>query len=182
MIKKITFSLPPEAMEGASEVYLLGDFNNWNPENAPKMEKQKDGSFKTVAELETGKTYQYRFLRNDGQWVNDYNAQSYTNVDGLHVDNCVISVPVSKTDASKKSTASKATAPKKTVKGQAEAKAPAKVKAGSAAAKKSTGAVASKKAAPVKSTKNVSAKTTTTESKKSVKTAAKKTIAPKAKK
>lgn len=102
MTKNITFSLPAEALDGASEAFLLGDFNNWNPENAPKLEKQKDGSFKTSTKLEEGKTYQYRFLLNDGRWVNDYNAQSYTAVAGLHVDNCVITVPVSKTDETKK--------------------------------------------------------------------------------
>ena len=102
MTKNITFSLPAEALDGASEAFLLGDFNNWNPENAPKLEKQKDGSFKTSTKLEEGKTYQYRFLLNDGRWVNDYNAQSYTAVAGLHVDNCVITVPVSKTEETKK--------------------------------------------------------------------------------
>ena len=30
MTTKIAFTLPAEAVEGASEVILLGDFNNWN--------------------------------------------------------------------------------------------------------------------------------------------------------
>jgi hypothetical protein len=102
MTKNITFTLPAEALDGASEAFLLGDFNNWTLENAPKLEKQKDGTFKTSAKLEEGKTYQYRFLLNDGRWVNDYNAQRYTSVDGLHVDNCVITVPFSKTEETKK--------------------------------------------------------------------------------
>lgn len=92
MTKNITFTLPAEAVEGATEAILLGDFNNWNPEKAPMLEKQKDGSYQTVVLLEEGKTYQYRFLLNDGRWVNDYNAQSYVNVEGLYVDNCVITV------------------------------------------------------------------------------------------
>ncbi len=103
MTKKITFSLPAEAVEGASEAILLGDFNNWNPEQAPKLEKQPDGSFKTAAELEEGQTYHYRFLLNDGRWVNDYNAQNYVYVSDLYVDNCVITVPVS--DAKENKTA-----------------------------------------------------------------------------
>lgn len=114
MTKNITFTLPAEALDGASEAFLLGDFNNWNPENAPRLEKQKDGSFKTVAKLEEGKTYQYRFLLNDGRWVNDYNAQSYTNVHGLHVDNCVITVPVSTKEETKKAQPAKTSAPKET--------------------------------------------------------------------
>ena len=98
MKKNITFTLPAEAVQGATEAFLLGDFNNWNPENAPKLEKQPDGSFKAAAQLEEGKTYQYRFLLNDGRWVNDYHAQNYVPVSGLYVDNCVITVPESKSE------------------------------------------------------------------------------------
>jgi hypothetical protein len=93
MTKNITFSLPAEAVEGASEAILLGDFNNWNPKKAPKLEKQADGSYKAVAQLEEGKTYHYRFLLDNGKWVNDYHAQNYEYVPGLYVDNCVITIP-----------------------------------------------------------------------------------------
>ncbi len=141
MTKNITFTLPAEALDGASEAFLLGDFNNWSLEKAPKLEKQKDGSLKTVAKLEEGKTYHYRFLLNDGRWVNDYNAQSYTNAHGLHVDNCVITVPVSKTEESKKAAPAKAT-PAKEVK----AKAPVAAKAETVAAQPA------KKVAPAKAT------------------------------
>jgi len=95
MTSKIAFTLPAEALEGASEAILLGDFNNWNPENAPKLEKQPDGSFKAFAHLEEGHTYHYRFLLDNERWVNDYNAESYVAIPGLYVDNCVITVPVS---------------------------------------------------------------------------------------
>ena len=95
MTKNITFSLPAEAVEGASEAILLGDFNNWNPQKAPKLEKQADGSYKAVAQLEEGKTYHYRFLLDNGKWVNDYHAQKYEYVPGLYVDNCVITIPQS---------------------------------------------------------------------------------------
>lgn len=93
MTKNITFTLPSEALEGATEAILLGDFNNWNPDNAPKLQKQSNGSYKTVAQLEAGRTYHYRFLLNNGKWVNDYHAQSYEQVPGYYVDNCVITVP-----------------------------------------------------------------------------------------
>lgn len=174
MTKNITFTLPAEALAGASEAFLLGDFNNWSPENAPKLEKQKDGSFTTVAKLEEGKTYHYRFLLNDGRWVNDYNAQSYTNVHGLHVDNCVITVPVSKTEETKKAQPAKA-APAKEAKAPVPAKAPVAAKAETVAAKPA------KKAAPAKATeaKATEAKATT---EKTVKAAAPKATATKTEK
>jgi len=117
MKKNITFTLPAEALQGATEAFLLGDFNNWNPENAPKLEKQPDGSYKTATQLEEGKTYQYRFLLNDGRWVNDYHAQNYVPVSGLYVDNCVITVPESKSQ-NKKAAAKQAPANTKVIKAE----------------------------------------------------------------
>ena len=93
MTKDITFSLPAEAMQGAGEAIILGDFNSWNPENAPKLVRQEDGSFNAVVPLEAGKTYHYRFLLDNTRWVNDYHAQKYEAVPGLYIDNCVITVP-----------------------------------------------------------------------------------------
>ena len=110
MTTKITFTLPAEAVEGATEAILLGDFNNWNPEKAPKLERQQDGSFKAVAQLEAGHTYQYRFLLDNSRWVNDYHAQGYTNVQGYHIDNCVITVPEPIAEENKKSKPAKASA------------------------------------------------------------------------
>ena len=164
MTKNITFTLPAVAMEGATEAFLLGDFNNWDHKNAPKLEKQKDGSYKTVAKLEEGKTYEYRFLLNDGRWVNDYNAQAYTNVHGLHVDNCVITVPVSdKKDIKKAKPANADSTASKEVKVKEEKKAatPAKkatVKATSAKSAK-TSAPKAAKATPAKAAKPVAKKT-----------------------
>lgn len=136
MTTKIAFTLPAEAVEGASEAILLGDFNNWNPEKAPRLERQPDGSFKAVAQLEEGHTYHYRFLLNDGRWVNDYNAESYVGIHGLHIDNCVITVPLSKPKENKIAESSKASAIGKAIKAETDAKAsPSKV-------------VATKKAAP----------------------------------
>jgi hypothetical protein len=93
MKKEIIFTLPAEALEGATEAIVLGDFNNWTPGHEFELKKQEDGSFKTTVQLEEGKTYQYRFLLNNGRWQNDYNAQDYVPVSGYFVDNCVITVP-----------------------------------------------------------------------------------------
>ena len=57
------------------------------------MKKKKDGSFKTTLELEAGQTYEYRYLLNDGRWVNDNRANSSAYAHGYQVENCVITVP-----------------------------------------------------------------------------------------
>lgn len=93
MKKEIIFTLPAEALEGATEAVVLGDFNNWTPGQEFELKKQADGSFKTTVQLEGGKTYQYRFLLNNGTWQNDYHAGDYVPVSGLYIDNSVITVP-----------------------------------------------------------------------------------------
>lgn len=63
--KKVTFSLEvPEA----NEVFLTGDFNNWNPKTHP-MKKQGNGMWNKTVMLSPGK-YEYKFLV-DGNWAED---------------------------------------------------------------------------------------------------------------
>lgn len=108
--KKIDFLLSPEIVGNATSGMLLGDFNNWNYENGIAMKKQKDGSLKASVALETGKSYQYRFLLSDGRWVNDKNADSYVKVPLFNAENCVINVPAT----AKRTTTAKASTAKKT--------------------------------------------------------------------
>lgn len=65
LTKKVQFESPaPEAQE----VYLAGDFNNWDSSANP-MKKDKKGIWKTALSLKPGR-YEYRFLV-DGNWEND---------------------------------------------------------------------------------------------------------------
>lgn len=63
--KKVLFEFQAP---GTREVYLAGDFNNWDTSSTP-MKKDKKGIWKTALSLKPGK-YEYRFLV-DGNWVND---------------------------------------------------------------------------------------------------------------
>ncbi len=110
MTKKVTFILSADIVADATEGLLLGEFNNWDKETGFSLKKQKDGSLKTTLPLEAGKTYEYRYLLNDGRWVNDGNAASYTHVHGFAVDNCVITVPATEEEASVPAAAPKAKA------------------------------------------------------------------------
>ncbi len=73
---KVTFSLPKEAANGATDVKLLGDFNNWEVEKAIAM-KPKNGEYLATLELETGKEYQFRYLIDNKIWENDSAADKY---------------------------------------------------------------------------------------------------------
>ena len=75
--KKINFSLPKEAVENAEKVALVGDFCSWDITKSIALNKQKDGSFKTALELETGRSYQFRYLIDGTKWENAWDAEAY---------------------------------------------------------------------------------------------------------
>jgi predicted flap endonuclease-1-like 5' DNA nuclease len=114
MFKKVTFVLSADIAANASNGLLLGEFNNWDKETGFTLKKAKDGSLKATVELEAGKTYQYRYLLEDGRWVNDSSAEQYAKVNGLDVENCVVTVeaPAPKKVAGTKIKAAPKTDPK----------------------------------------------------------------------
>jgi len=91
--KKINFSVAPEIVGDATSGILLGEFNNWDKDSGIELKKSKDGSLRTTVSLEAGKSYEYRYLLNDGRWVNDGNAETYNFVLNYKIDNCVIFIP-----------------------------------------------------------------------------------------
>jgi predicted flap endonuclease-1-like 5' DNA nuclease len=89
--KKIDFLLPAEVAAGATSGILLGEFNNWDSNSGVALKKQKDGSLKASLSLQSG-SYEYRYLLNDGRWVNDTQASKYTYISQFEIENCVIEV------------------------------------------------------------------------------------------
>jgi hypothetical protein len=88
--KKIDFLLPAEVAAGATSGILLGEFNNWDSNNGVTLKQQKDGSLKASLSLQSG-SYEYRYLLNDGRWVNDTQT-SKTYISQFEIENCVIEV------------------------------------------------------------------------------------------
>ena len=142
MTTKVTFKLPAEFVDNASEGILLGEFNNWNHAEAVQLEKKEDGSMYAEIALTAGKSYQYRYLLNDGRWVNDNSSTTHTEVYGSTVQNCIIEVPA----VEKKKVAPKKVAVSKPA--VSLTKAPAEVVAKKVTAKKA--AVPKKVATPKK--------------------------------
>ena len=66
---KITFSLESA---GAKQVFVAGDFNNWNTSSHP-MKKTENGSWEKSLFLHEG-SYEYKFLVDD-QWAIDPNNE-----------------------------------------------------------------------------------------------------------
>ncbi len=74
--KRVTFSFwAPEA----KEVFLTGDFNDWDPKSMP-MRRDLRGTWKRQVTLKEG-SYQYKYLI-DGQWVHDPRKETIQNAFG----------------------------------------------------------------------------------------------------
>ena len=65
----MTFSL---AAPEAGNVAVVGDFNDWDPK-AGALKKLKGGTFKSIFDLPTGNSYEFRYLV-DGSFTNDPQA------------------------------------------------------------------------------------------------------------
>lgn len=72
----------------ASEVYLAGDFNNWES-GQHKMRKFKSGLHKKSLNLKPGR-YEYRFVVDGSWWTDPANEHRCTNAYGE--DNSVIEI------------------------------------------------------------------------------------------
>lgn len=128
MKAKITFTLPAGHVIGADECVLLGEFNNWNIEEAIYLQKQDDGSMRAEVELPAGRDYQYRYLLSNGRWVNDDGEKIISEMMGYPVENCLVRVAgisITEPVQGKATAKPKAAAVKKT----AKSKSPAKPKA-----------------------------------------------------
>ena len=66
---KTTFGLK-DVGQKIESVRILGDFNNWD-RNCEPMKKLKNGEFSQVINLESGKSYQFRYLINDSVWEDE---------------------------------------------------------------------------------------------------------------
>ena len=94
---KVTFCLPKEAVNGAKEVKILGDFNQWDPESGVRM-KAKNGEYSASIELESGKEHQFRYLLDNETWENDWAADKYVPTP-YGVENSVVVAEAGKQEA-----------------------------------------------------------------------------------
>ena len=86
---KVTFRISKDAVQGAQRIALVGDFNQWS-DTATPMKALKNGEFTTTLELDVQKPeYHFRYLYNNSQWENDWEADRYIS-NGIDGDNSII--------------------------------------------------------------------------------------------
>ncbi len=88
---KVTFHIPPERVDGAVSVHVVGEFNGWDEEATP-MSRGKDGGFSATVQLEPGGEYQFRYLVDGCVWENDWEADRYVPTPFGNSENCVVVV------------------------------------------------------------------------------------------
>lgn len=88
---KVTFRLSAEEAQDAESVKLVGDFNDWDTAVTP-MKKLKNGDFTQTVNLEIGANYQFRYLKNESEWANDWQADAYMPNGNPGEDNSVVSL------------------------------------------------------------------------------------------
>ena len=86
---KVTFEVPPSIAENATDIYLVGDFNEWD-ERSTLLEKKKGNKFTITLDLDLNRDYQYRFLVNGERWENDWDDDKYL-PNPFSCDNSVVS-------------------------------------------------------------------------------------------
>jgi len=87
---KVTFKLPNNMAHSTKQACIVGEFNNWDPNSLP-MKKQKNGEFTTSLNLEKGKTYQFKYLIDHKEWINDLDADSYA-INEFQGENSVVTI------------------------------------------------------------------------------------------
>ncbi len=70
---RVTFEVSQEIGKTAKMIHIVGDFNNWDRSASP-MKHSKEGGFTAAIDLETGRTYQFRYLLDEDRWENENEA------------------------------------------------------------------------------------------------------------
>lgn len=86
-ICKVTFSV---LAEEAKEVSVVGSFNEWDTK-AASLKKLKNGTFKGSVDLETGNSYEFKYVI-DGVYTNDEAADAYAWNDFAAAENGILTV------------------------------------------------------------------------------------------
>ena len=88
----VTFILPREIGANFEEISVVGDFNDWDPHANRMTENQPDGSYSTTINLEAGKEYQFKYLLDGDQWLNEPDADKQVDTYISNSKNSVINV------------------------------------------------------------------------------------------
>jgi len=88
---KLTFRVSKAAANSASRISVVGGFNNWSITETP-MRPLKSGEFTVTVDLETSKTYEFRYILDGIRWKNDWEADRYVPSSFEDCENSVVDI------------------------------------------------------------------------------------------
>lgn len=88
---KVTWSIDKKTAGKADSISLSGSFNNWSHDSDP-FQKLKNGTFKLVMELPKGTEHEFRYLVNGTEWINEEQADGFTDNLTSNEQNCILSL------------------------------------------------------------------------------------------
>ncbi|MCV9387591.1 isoamylase early set domain-containing protein [Reichenbachiella ulvae] len=88
---KVTWTVDKKVAKGAENVSLSGSFNDWSLDAHP-FKKLKSGDFKLVLELPKDQKYEFRYLVDGNEWINEEEADGYVDNQVSNESNCLISL------------------------------------------------------------------------------------------
>jgi 1,4-alpha-glucan branching enzyme len=71
---KVSFALPKESVNG--KVSVVGDFNDWDPLVHP-LRPRSNGTRSVTVTLPTSQRFAFRYLDENGNWLDDDAAHEY---------------------------------------------------------------------------------------------------------
>ncbi len=87
---KVTFKFEKQDGIKPKSVKVVGDFNNWDKSVEP-MKPLKSGDFTQTINLTSGSEFQFRYLIDDSEWMNDNEADAFIdNGLGTEETNCLL--------------------------------------------------------------------------------------------
>jgi len=86
LIARVTFSMPSSTW--ANTLHLVGDFNGWNRTSHP-FTCDRNGLWSLTLDFPCGRAYQFRYLCDGENWINDNQADAYV-YNQYGSDNCVL--------------------------------------------------------------------------------------------
>jgi len=73
-VVRVTFTLPEDIW--ADTIHLVGDFNDWNHTSHP-FRRDRAGRWILTVDLDLGRAYQFRYLVDGKDWMNDTQADAH---------------------------------------------------------------------------------------------------------
>ena len=88
---KVTFRLSKKETDSANSIHVVGEFNDWDTLATP-MKRLKSGDFTATVDLDLYREYEFRYLKDETKWENDWKADKYVSTPFGDSDNSVVIV------------------------------------------------------------------------------------------